>query len=281
MNRRSPRVGRGRLLLGVVVLAIVASACSGGDDTAVVDDPTDTASVAPTATATPTSEKSESQVIVPASPSATPTETATAPAPPPEPTATPVPTATATGGGLEGRPAGEEFGGAMDDIGGQTTYDGYTTITDDTGAIEVEVPTEWSDVDGRPYNDEQGRQLFDVRAAPDLQPFAETWDVPGIIVTASTEVAQSQNEETLLDELVGPFSGVCSYTGRQPYDDGLYTGQADVYENCGGTDTAYLVVGAVPASRSFVVRVQVQVVEERDLEALERALASFIITGDV
>ncbi|WP_370323706.1 hypothetical protein [Euzebya sp.] len=268
----------------VLVLALLVAACGGGDegseaeeepteaaavdeDEADEDEPTEEPTEEATEEATEDVKDVETDVPVP-------TETATA-VPTTEPAA--VATTAPPGGGLTGEEAiADEMA-----VGGETSYASYTTITDDTGAIQVEVPAEWNQVDGRPFTDEQGRQLFDVRAAPDLEGFTNTWDVPGLIVTASTEVAQSENEVTLLDELVGPFSGVCTYLGRQPYDDGLYTGQADVFENCGGTETGYLILGAVPNTRAFVIRVQVQVVAERDVEALGRALASFVITGDV
>ncbi len=260
----------------LLVAALLLSACGGGDD--VASDPTPTPPTA-SASASESSVKSEAEVDLPATPEATPT-------PAPAPTPTPAPTAaapTTEPQSLTGRPASDDLAQAGADMGvsGESSYEGYTVITDDTGAIQVEVPTGWTDVDGRPYTDESGRQLFDVRASSDLVSFNDTWDTPGVIVTASREVAQSQDEVTLLDELVEPFSGVCTYLGREPYDDGLYTGFADVFDSCGGTDTGYIVVGAVPESRAFVIRVQVQVVAERDLEALQRALDSYINTGDV
>ncbi len=270
-----------RVVVGVAVqtvLMLLLTACGGGSAD-VSTDPTAQPSADPTtATEAPTTEadsvKSEAVVEVP-----DPTPTPVATTEPPEPVATPTPTEDR---GLTGRPTGDiQDAGDQMGVSGETIYDSYSVITDDTGAIEVEVPTVWADVDGLPYNDADGRQLFDVRAAEDLEAFSGTWDVPGVIVTASREVAQSQDEVTLLDELVDPLSGACTYLGRQPYDDGLYTGQTDVYDGCGGTQTGYIVVGAVPASRAFVVRVQVQVVDERDLEALQHALDSFIITGDV
>jgi hypothetical protein len=56
----------------------------------------------------------------------------------------------------------------------------------------------------------------------------------------------------------------------------LYTGQYDLFTNCGGEGVTYVIVGAVNASRTSVIGVQVQVVENRDLEALDRILASFV-----
>lgn len=291
MNHRHPRhrdTHRHLRLAGLMLaLVIVATACGGGET---AEDPT---AAAEAQTTTPAPDKTEIEVANTPDPTEEPTEdptteppvepTASEPAPPTTPPTSPPispPTSPPTEPqDLVGRPAqglGEEMG-----VTGQATYAEYNVINDDSGAISVEVPVEWADVDGRPYTDDQGRQLFDVRTSTDLEAFNTGWDVPGIIVTASREVAQTENEDALLDEKLGPFSDVCNYLGRQPYEDGLYVGQADVYENCGGTDTDYLIVGAVPNTRAFVIRVEVQVVDERDLEALERALASFVITGDV
>jgi serine protease Do len=167
------------------------------------------------------------------------------------------------------------------DAGGGATYAEYTTITDDTGAMSVEVPAEWSDVDGAPYQGADGTQRTDVRAASDLEAFQTGWTTPGMIFTASSQLAQSSDEVAVLDELVEPLSGQCTYAGRQPYEDAAYTGQYDTFTDCGGVGATYVVVGAVPPDRSFVIRVQIQANAERDLEALDRILRTFVVTGEV
>lgn len=161
------------------------------------------------------------------------------------------------------------------------TYSGYTAITDDTGAISVEVPNEWSDVDGAPYTPDDGIQRFDVRASSDLAAFLGGWDTPGMIFTASSGLAAVSDENAILDELVESGSSQCTYEGRQPYEDAAYSGQFDTYTNCGGVGATYVVVGAVPADRSFVMRVQIQANAERDFEALDRILRSFVVVGQV
>ena len=271
-----------RIAIALLLLALVATACGddGGSPIA-----TDTTPEATEATDPPPAPEPPPPAPEPAPPAPEP------PPPAPEPTEEETPIST-----LPPPPADEPGGadtGGFGDIGDvmgddtsvpddQAAYTEYTVITDDTGAIALEVPVEWAaQVDGRPFTDDQGRQLFDVRAAPDLEQFATTWTTPGVIVTASREVAQTENEVTLLDELVAPLSSQCNYLGRQPYSDPLYDGQVDVYELCGGIDVAYVVVGAVPDSRAFVIRVQVQVTAERDLEALGRVLQTFQIVGDV
>ncbi len=168
-------------------------------------------------------------------------------------------------------------GGAPADAAG---YE-YTQVTDDTGALQVEVPTEWSDVDGAPYTDAEGRAITDVRAAPDLEGLQNRWDTPGVIFSASSAIAQQANETTLLDEVNPQLSEQCTYEGRQPYEDPLYTGQFDLYTDCGGVGATFVVVGAVPEDRAYVIRVAVQANAERDLEALDRILNTFVVTGSV
>ncbi len=190
-------------------------------------------------------------------------------------------------GQLNGRELEQSFSFAQELEGDATTdasaasYGEYTTVTDDTGALSVEIPAEWSDVDGAPYQGQDGTQRTDVRAASDLQAFQTGWDTPGMIFTASSQLAQSSSVVAVLDELVDDLSGQCTYEGRQPYEDPAYTGQYDTYTACGGVGATYVVVGAVPADRSFVIRVQVQANSDRDFEALDRILRSFVVTGGV
>ena len=275
------------LIAALFALALLASACGGDAADVAEGDDTPTATEAEDPTEDEPAEDEPSEEADSGGVKDVPTiEPDAPPAPTPPPAPAPAPPAPAPAPAPATPPpaqadAMDDLGSAMGADGGDAPYESYVTITDDTGAIQVDVPAEWTEVDGRPYTDEQGRQLFDVRIAPDLQGFLNTWDVPGLIITASREVAQTENEETLLDETVDAFSGACTYLGREPYDDGLYTGQVDIFDACGGTPTGYLILGAVPDSRAFVIRVQVQVVGERDLDALATALNSFLIVGDV
>lgn len=193
---------------------------------------------------------------------------------------------------LEGELNGEELvvatsfaqelaGEATTDEAAEATYAEYTTVTDDTGAITVEIPAEWSDVDGAPYTGSDGLARTDVRASSDLEAFQTTWSTPGMIFTASSALAQGSNEFTLLDELNGQLTSQCTYEGRQPYADPLYTGQFDTYTECGGAGAAYVVVAAVPENRAYVIQVQIQINSDRDLEAADRILNTFQVVGDV
>jgi serine protease Do len=160
-------------------------------------------------------------------------------------------------------------------------YTEYTVIGDDTGAMSVEIPIEWSDVDGAPYTDTEGRDITDVRAAPDLAAFQESWTTPGMIFSASSDWLATTTEEALLDLFLESLQSQCSYVGRELYEDPAYTGWYDTYVDCGDTLATYVVVAARPPEGTFILLVQVQANEDRDFDALDHILSSFYVSGEV
>ena len=158
--------------------------------------------------------------------------------------------------------------------GGFTSYT-YVTVNDDSGALTVEIPAEWSDVDGSAWVDNGETIGAGLRAAPSLDNFYNSWTEPGMIFGASSTLAQSMNEQVLLEEF--DYSDSCTKEGRYDYADPLYTGLYEVWSNCGGTDSLYVVVTAVPEARNYVILVTVQIVSDADLDALDHVLNSFVV----
>lgn len=153
-------------------------------------------------------------------------------------------------------------------------YDTYVTVIDDTGRISVDVPTDWVDVDGTPVT-VSGTTVADIRASSDLAAFASTWTTPGVIVSAGD--VPGVTPEQILDDERTTLGSTCTFQGREPYTDGLYVGSFDTYTACGGTTAVYVVIAARPADGSDpIVEVQVQVNAERDIQALDRIVASFV-----
>lgn len=188
-------------------------------------------------------------------------------------------------GQLNGDPLAESFSFAeeLEEVeggDGQDAYREYVLISDDTGAVQLEVPVEWSDVDGAPLTDDAGNYIIDVRAAPDLAAFAQGWDVPGVILSASSDLAAT-TPDGILDQLNSSYSAACVYDGRYPYSDPAYEGVYDLYLDCGGVGATYVVVAATPPDGSYLIIVQVQANSDRDFEALDRILASFVAVGEV
>ncbi len=123
-------------------------------------------------------------------------------------------------------------------------------------------------------NGEAGLFGPDVIASTDVQAFIQTYDVSGLEFQATDIQTNSTRDETLSAVSQGQ-TAQCTSLGRQPYSDPLYTGVAEVFEDCAGTDTDFVWLAFEPADLSFHGVVGVQITTEADIEALERALATF------
>lgn len=167
----------------------------------------------------------------------------------------------------------EETGGALPE---GTAYE-YTTVSDDTGVLVVEVPTAWSQLQTEQVAiDDSGTQLPQIIAAPSVQGFLDTFDTPGMSFLVDPTGA------TTVDDVLAAsnFSSSCTSDGAAPYEDPLYTGQIQYWTACGGTDAALVVVAAQPPGGEFTVRVVVQVVSEADADALDRIIQSFRVVTE-
>ena len=165
---------------------------------------------------------------------------------------------------------GATGGTGNDSSPGTGTYS-YTTVTDDSGLISVSIPTAWRDVNGT-FNDAFGPSVW---ASPDIQAWQESWNVPGIIVESAADYTSADIPEllALLD-----LSEACVDFGVSDYDDGLYVGLLQIFGECGGTQTTYVILAATPSDPAldYLIRVEIQAVTTADLEAADEALATFI-----
>ncbi|MCA9986530.1 MAG: trypsin-like peptidase domain-containing protein [Anaerolineales bacterium] len=155
--------------------------------------------------------------------------------------------------------------------GGSANYADYMTIVDNSGLLSVSVPTAWGDVDGSPWvvdGEQLGLRLV---AAPNIDDFYSVWNVPGMIFTASIDLAALTDDEIL--DLVTWDS--CDFSGRFDYSDPLYTGKYDVWENCGDVGATYITLSVSPDGRAFSILVEIQVVTQADLEALDTIVNTF------
>ena len=170
----------------------------------------------------------------------------------------------------------EEASNTTTNSGGTTnaTYTDYVTISDDTGALILDVPVGWSDVDGSAWDFEGETIGLSVVAAPSVADFYNSWNTPGVFFGATDQFEVTVGE--LLDAF--EFSSDCTYGERTAYEDSAYSGQYDVWLNCGGTDTLLVVLAATPADGSYHTLVMVQVVSDADLAALDQILATFIVS---
>jgi serine protease Do len=159
-------------------------------------------------------------------------------------------------------------------------YADYYVWESENGELTVELPTAWNDTSSGTWraNDQEIPSSIALTAAPSIDGFLNTWTTPGMFLGASRQLAQELTPDQLLDQNV--FDQSCSYAGRDTYSDALYTGVFDTWTNCGGENTVLLVVAFQPEDGAFLGLVQVQVVGDADLEALDRILNSFVVSSN-
>ncbi len=163
-------------------------------------------------------------------------------------------------------------------------YGDYTVVTDDLGAIQLEVPASWSDVNGEPWEDSgTGAEFASVYAAPDLDKFANSWGTPGVVFNVTADKERIGGHIQVLDwTRTQEFLDDCELDSRYEYNDGYYRGAFDYYEDCG--DSAdYMILAAVPVADTgdILIWLEVQIVSDADLQAAERILASFAVVGSL
>ncbi|MFD4421829.1 S1C family serine protease [Agromyces sp. NPDC058484] len=150
----------------------------------------------------------------------------------------------------------------------------FVTITDDSNAINVEVPAGWSQVDGAAVTDANGTVWDSVSAAPDLAAYQGSWSTPGVSVYAS-QAAAGMAPDAAADLVAGDLASQgCVSTGREPFDDGMHTGVWEIFTGCGGQAT-YVVIGANDYPGTYSVVVAAQAIADTDFDAVDRVIGSF------
>lgn len=187
-------------------------------------------------------------------------------------------------GQLNGRPLEQSFSFAQDieepnNGAGEeetSTYENYVGITDDAESVYMEVPVEWSETDGAPWEDETGVIGASLSAASSLQGFNDTYETPGVLLLAATNPAGSSMGE-LVDFF--DFSEDCTYDGRFDYEDSVFTGVFDQYSDCLDSGNVLIILAAEPEDGAYGVILVGQAATTADLDALDHVLDTFNVVG--
>lgn len=182
---------------------------------------------------------------------------------------------------------GDEVETDTSGTGGSATVYEYTFVTDDSGLLSVEIPTAWGDIDGSMWGDANDPLGVAVRAAPDLQLWSDTWTTPGMFFGASVSLLEGLSDaerlsmpDDVLDLDSFDYSASCTYDSRNEYSDPVYAGKYDLWTDCDGSGSIYLVLAVLPEDLSYFVLVDVLVVTDSDLDALDHILNSFVVTEE-
>ena len=161
------------------------------------------------------------------------------------------------------------------------TEDDFMELTDDEEAVTLMVPVAWSDtlsedwiVDG----DVIGRN---VAAAPDLDAFEASWEIPGVYVGVSQSLAQAMSTDEILE--VFDFSDECGYDDRYELANDFFTGAYDIWTECGDVaDQVFMVFAANPSDDDgTVMLLYINLVEDEDFDAFEAIISSVALGGEI
>jgi hypothetical protein len=181
------------------------------------------------------------------------------------------------------RAAIEDFmSSVQSDTQAEATGETYTfaSISDETGQLTVEAPTEWSDVDGRVAT-LGNLELPDLRASTDMEAYNSTYDVPGFEFRATDETTTGDPRAVLAEYAARTSQGCAEDLGVQGYSDPLYSGVSQVFASCGDSGAAFVWTVVQPIDTSdgdYIAVVGVQILSDADIEALGHILDTFVVT---
>ena len=156
--------------------------------------------------------------------------------------------------------------------GGGTDNGEFQTITDDTGALTVDVPADWV-VIPVPGSQDLGPA---VAASADGTDFTTNFTTPGMFYVAT------KNDVPDINALFPVFVREgCTAEDIADYDDGVFKGRFQTFSQCAGTDSFYTVIIAKPPEENYTAIVEVQVPTAEDEPALEQIEKSFNANADL
>ena len=173
----------------------------------------------------------------------------------------------------------DEGGGGGGGGAGGTAYSEYVPVEDDTGTIALSIPAEWAEVQSGAWVINETEYGPSITAAPNIEEWVNGWATPGVFFGASSTLRAELDVNSILD--VSDFSDVCTYDGRSDYEDPLYVGAFDVYSECGGEGSSFIQLAAEPPDGSYILFLQMVLVSEADLEAIDMILNTFQVIGSL
>lgn len=151
----------------------------------------------------------------------------------------------------------------------------YVPISDNSGVLSMEVPASWTDVEETEWTMDDEPVGTKVAAAPSLDDFYSSWDVPGVVLSYSESLPQEMSVEDLLDTI--DYSENCEEGERDDLPEGELVGMYQIWGNCDGTTTAAIAVLTPADSPDYYVLVEIYAVDEGDLDAMEHIIDTLTV----
>ncbi len=140
--------------------------------------------------------------------------------------------------------------------GGDEQTGGNASITDDSGTITMEAPSEW-EYDGSIWEDTWTINGVDyeftaqsLTVAPDVYAYNNGWDTLGLFVAKSADWGKIGGYANLLEGVSSWYSD-CKPATAQNYSDTTFEGQVIAYTNCGANKASAVVMAVREIKNPF------------------------------
>lgn len=158
------------------------------------------------------------------------------------------------------------------DLEAAEPFTDFVAVTDESGGLRTEIPSEWRQVDGRP-----GPFGPDLRASTSLTDYNSTYSVGGFQMTATRESTTS-DPGAVLDELAARTRRECQPGPREAYDARGHRGVSQIFEACAGGEGGFVWVALTPDSGAYIAVLGAQVLTTADVRAFDHVLDSYEIS---
>jgi serine protease Do len=162
-------------------------------------------------------------------------------------------------------------GGGSDD---PSDVGAFSSVTDDSGSLQVDVDDTW-EVDTSAFDGFDGTTYARIEASPDLEAYSSSWDVGGISLVASDAANSTPDDWFAAYQGVADDAG-CQLDSEEPFDDGYHDASYRYYTGCGDTGADLLVLSGYSKAGDYLVTLTATMVTDSDVEAMNRAVGSFI-----
>ena len=165
--------------------------------------------------------------------------------------------------------------------GTETAGPVFVNVTDDSETISLRVPETWTDTASEDWDLGDGPIGAAFSAAPDLKGFNDAWDVPGVFVGVSEDVAAEFTPAEALDAL--DFTDDCTYDDRYDYESANLAGIYDVWADCGDIEGGtFVVLAANPVGEeSPLVVLYINMPTEDDTAVFSELVDTLAVAGAV
>ncbi len=166
--------------------------------------------------------------------------------------------------------------------GAEAAYQEFIKVTDFTKQLHVEIPKLWDDIDHGEWTEGIETIHAHIAASPDLIGLQNTREQPGVNFTLYNHSRVDSIDEMLKSG--EQYYQDCSFVQQSEFQTSKFLGKFNLYQECGGPDGSMVIsVYAEPREKpdAYMIWLQVQVLSEADLHALDRILQTIEVTDSL